>query len=428
MATAARRHAFRLLVALERAGPTLADLLADDAIESLPSRDRAFLHELLLGTVRHRGALDYALAPLVNRPVDRLDGEPLAALRLGAYQILHMRVPHRAAVAESVDLARAAAPRSAGLVNAVLRRLAREGPPASPDEDSDPRGWLTTTGSMPRWLAERWLDRLGPAAAVARARSLLERPPPVLRLNPRVTDARARLESAGLEARPLQVPGAWEARGGPVAGLASEGVVYVQDQGSQLVAHLAASAGLVLDACAAPGGKCTLMADLAGPSSRIVAAEASPRRLRVLDALVRRWGAPNVRVVGADAVRPPFRAAFDSVLLDAPCSGLGTLGRNPDIRWKITPADVLRHARRQREMLFSVAGLVKPSGRLVYSVCSTEPEEGEDIVEGFLRDHPSFQPAPFPTWAAPFAAGRFARTLPERDRADGFFVSVMRRG
>lgn len=425
MATAARAHAFRVLLALERPGPTLADLLADDEVGQLAARDRAFLHELLLGTLRHRGALDHALGPLLHRPVERLDPEPLAALRLGAYQLLRMRVPQRAAVMESVDLARTAAPRSAGFVNAVLRRLAREGGPTAPDPKEDPLRWLTTTGSLPAWLAQRWEKSLGPEVAVARARAFLERPPSVVRLNPRVADALSRLTAAGLELRALAVPGAWEARGPGLPRLAAEAVVYAQDEGSQLVAHLAASAGIVLDACAAPGGKTTLLADLG--AARVVGAEVSPRRLAVLHALVRRWGSRNVDLVGADALRPPFRGTFDAVLLDAPCSGLGTLGRNPDIRWHITPADVLRQARRQRELLRSVAGLVRPGGRLVYSVCSTEPEEGDDVVEGFLREGAPFKAFPLPAWAAPFAHGPYARTLPERDGGDGFFVAALDR-
>jgi 16S rRNA (cytosine967-C5)-methyltransferase len=427
MATAARRQAFRILLALERGAPTLADLLADDEVEALDARDRAFLHELLLGTLRHRGGLDHALAPLLSRPKGRLDPEPLAALRLGAYQLLHMRVPHRAAVGESVDLARAAAPHSSGFVNAVLRRLSRDGPPAPPDETADPMGWLTATGSLPRWLAERWLERIGPQAAVARARAFLDRPRVVLRLNPRVPDARSRAEAAGVELRPLLVPGAWEALAGTVAPLAAEGIVYAQDQGSQLVAHLAAAPGVVLDACAAPGGKSTLISDLGGEGTRVVAAEVSLSRVRTLSILVRRWGSPNVSVVAADALRAPFHGTFDAVLLDAPCSGLGTIGRNPDIRWRLGPADIIRHARRQREMLDSVAGLVKTGGLLVYSTCSTEPEEGEDVVEDFIGEGIAFQPAPLPAWAAPFAEASFLRTLPERDGGDGFFVAALRR-
>jgi 16S rRNA (cytosine967-C5)-methyltransferase len=160
----------------------------------------------------------------------------------------------------------------------------------------------------------------------------------------------------------------------------------------------------------------------------VVGAEVSARRLRVLDALVRRWGSTGVRLVRADASRPPFRGgAFDSVLLDAPCSGLGTLGRNPDIKWKTSSAGVVRQAERQRELLSSVSGLVKPGGRLVYSVCSTEPEEGEDVVMSFLGEAAPFQPAPLPGWASRFSEGRFARVVPERDGGDGFFVAALER-
>jgi 16S rRNA (cytosine967-C5)-methyltransferase len=239
---------------------------------------------------------------------------------------MRMRVPARAAVAESVDLARAAAKHSSGLVNAVLRRLAREGPQAPADEKADPLAWLTTAGSLPRWLAEGWLERLGAEVALARARAFLERPPVVLRLNPRVPDARSRAEAAGIDLRPLVVPGAWEARGAPIAPLAVEGIVYVQDQGSQLVAHLAASPGIVLDACAAPGGKATLMADLGGAETQVIAAEVSLSRVRSLSRLVRRWGSSNVAVVAADAVHPPFRGGFDAVtgpfkrILDVGCA------------------------------------------------------------------------------------------------------------
>jgi len=154
--------------------------------------------------------------------------------------------------------------------------------------------------------------------------------------------------------------------------------------------------------------------------------------LVTLSRLVRRWASPNVAVVAADAARPPFRGGFESVLLDAPCSGLGTLGRNPDVKWRVTSADisradVARQARRQRDLLDSVSGLVKPGGLLVYSVCSTEREEGEDVVEPFLAANPSFKTFPLPVWTSPFSQGPFLRTLPERDRGDGFFVAVLRR-
>jgi 16S rRNA (cytosine967-C5)-methyltransferase len=427
VATAARRAALRVLLDTDRGGPTLADRLADDDVERLPERDRALLHELVLGTLRRRGALDFALGRLLDQPFAGLEPPIKAILRLGAYQVLHLRVPDRAAVSESVELAHESAPRAAGLVNAVLRRLAREGIPAFPDASADPLAWMTTEGSLPRWLAERWIARLGPATAIARARAFLDAPPSVFRINPRATDGEARLRAAGLELRPLAVPGAWTAAG-KLAPHAAEGLIYVQDQGSQMAAHLAAEGARVLDACAAPGGKTTLLADLLGGGGRVVGAEASLSRLRRMARLIARWGATTVGLVAADARRPPFAGSFDSVLLDAPCTGLGTLARHPDIRWRTAERDILRHAGRQRELLEGVAGVVRPGGRLVYSVCSGEPEEGDEVVDAFLRDHPEFTPAPLPAWAQPFADGGRARTRPERDGGDAFFAAVLRRG
>jgi 16S rRNA (cytosine967-C5)-methyltransferase len=425
--TPARRLAWLLLGQVERGGPTLAELLATPEVASLDPRERAFLHELVLGTLRHRGAIDHALTAVSDRPLLRLDPAVLHALRLGAHQILHLRVPARAAVSEAVDLVRTSAPRAAGFVNALLRRVAREGPPAPPDPERDPLGWLTSAGSLPRWLAERWLAELGPAAAVSRARAFLETPPVVFRLNPRLKDALLQAEAAGLEPRPLVVPGAFEARGGRATELAERGVIYLQDQASQLVAHLAARPGLVLDACAAPGGKSTLLADVGGVDTRVVAAEASPRRLRTLATLSRRWGATSVTPVGADGLHPPFRAAFGAVLLDAPCSGLGTLGRHPDIRWRALPEDLPRHQQLQGDLLDSLSTLVAPGGRFVYATCSVEPEENGGVIEPFLERHPEFRPGAAPPWAGPFRDGDRLRTKPERDRADAFFAAVLER-
>jgi 16S rRNA (cytosine967-C5)-methyltransferase len=423
MATLSRSLAFRILGEVDD-GRLLADCLADPDVDALPTRDRAFLHELVLGTLRARGALDHALAPLLSRPLSRLDPDVRGSLRLGAYQLLRMRVPARAAVSESVDLARASAPAGAGLVNAVLRRLARDGPPPTTDPEADPLGWLTSEGSLPSWLAKRWLKTLGAPRAVARARAFAGPPATVLRLNPRVPGARGRLEAAGIVLRPAAAPEAWEATG-PVHELARAGVVYVQDAGAQVVARLAATSGIVLDACAAPGGKALLMADLGWPDGRVVAAEVALRRLQTLREVVGRWRAENVRVVGADARAVPFRAHFDAILLDAPCSGLGTLGRNPDARWR--NVDLARHARRQREMLEALGPFVRPGGRLVYATCSLESEENEDVVRAFLRAHGDFEPEPLPPWAERFADGEFARTLPERDGGDGFFAALLRR-
>jgi 16S rRNA (cytosine967-C5)-methyltransferase len=198
MPTASRVLALRVLQDVEGRGPTLADRLARPDVAQLDERDRAFLHELVLGTLRRRGALDHVLAAAVGRPLADLQPPALLPLlRLGAYQLLYMRVPDRAAVSESVDIAREAAPKAGGLVNAVLRRVAREGMPGFPDPASDPLGWLTTEGSLPTWLAERWLAELGAAPAVDRARTFLEPAPHHVRLNPRHADAAERMEARG---------------------------------------------------------------------------------------------------------------------------------------------------------------------------------------------------------------------------------------
>ena len=426
---AARPLALSVLTALRRGRGTLGDALAVDEIEGLDARERAFLHELVLGTLRRRGWLDHVVGELSTRPGSRTKPVVRDVLRLGAYQLLFLRVPAHAAVSESVALARAADPRggAAGFVNAVLRRLQREGPPPEPDPAGDPVRWLTSAGSLPRWLAERWLARLGPEEAIARARVLLEPPPTFLRFNPRVERARESALDAGLVVQATALPEVWEVTAGPLAELAARGLIYVQDLGSQMVARLAAAPGTVLDACAAPGGKALLVADEIAPAGRVVAAEVAPRRLRTLLALQKRWGAGNLLVVGADGLRPPFRRSFDTVLVDAPCSGLGTLARHPDIRWRLGPEDVERHARRQRALLDALVPLVRPGGRLVYATCSVEDEENEGVLQPFLDSHAELQPEELPPWASPFVAGGFLKMSPARDRGDAFFAARLRR-
>jgi 16S rRNA (cytosine967-C5)-methyltransferase len=421
--------ALAVLGEVTRGGPRLAERLAARDVQALDPRDRAFLHELVMGTLRRRGALDGAITRLLDKPFAKLPPATRDVLRLGAYQVLHLRVPDRAAVAESVELARQEAPRTTGLVNAVLRRLSREGAARAPDPDREPVAWLTSEGSLPPWLADRWVRRLGAAAAVARARAFLEEPPTAFRFNPRVPDVEARVIAAGVEPRRLPVPGAWEADAAArLIPLAADGAVYLQDQASQLVAHLAAGHGVRLDACAAPGGKALLMADLAGAQGRVVAADASARRLKTMAGAVSAWGAENLRLAGADGLRPPFRPAFDAVLLDAPCSGLGTLGRHPDIRWRARPEDIPRHAARQQRLLDALSALVRPGGRLVYSVCSAEPEEGPAVLETFLGGRSDLIPATLPAWAAPFGAGPgVCATRPETHGGDAFFVAALDR-
>jgi 16S rRNA (cytosine967-C5)-methyltransferase len=425
MASAARVAALATLRRVAR-GATLQDAL--DRIEARlgDARDRALVHELVLGTLRRRGWLDHAIARLCDRPLAKLEPAILEALRLGAYQLLFLRVAAHAAVSESVELARAEAPRAAGFVNAVLRRLQREGPPAEPDAAADPLAWLTTAGSLPRWLAERWLAQIGPVRTVERARAALEPPPTFVRLNPRVSDAAERAAASGSTLQPTPIPDCWRLEGGSPGRLAEAGVLYIQDAGSQLVARLAEVRGVWLDACAAPGGKSLSMADAAGEDGRVLSAEASRRRLGVLVRLAARWGA-RLWPVAADALRPPFRSGFDGILLDAPCSGLGTLARNPDIRWRLAPADIPRHAERQRAMLESLAGLVRPGGQLVYATCSLEPEETRAVIGDVLDKDGRFVQAELPAWSQPFASDSRIELDPAARQGDGFFAVVLRR-
>ncbi len=427
MPTATRGLAFDFLLRSSGRGPHVADWLASSGPSALPPRDAAFLRELLLGVLRRRGEIDHVIEGLSARPLAELTPAVLAALRLGAYQLIHMRVPHHAAVAESVELARAAAPRAAPFVNAVLRRLAREGPPAGPDPGRSPRAWLEWQGSLPPWLAERWMRSLGSERAVRRARAFLEIPPAYVRLNPRHDDAPDRCKAQGIVLAETLVPGAYRVESGNVRELMETGRVHVQDLGSQAVAHLAAGPGLTLDACAAPGGKTTLVADLGGNRAHIIAAEVSSRRVASLGRLVKRWGSESVSVVRADLRHPPFGVLFDTVLLDAPCSGLGTLARNPDVRWRVGEADIARHAERQSQLLSSAARLVRPGGRLVYSVCSLEPEEASAQIETFLDAHAGWHPATLPAWAQGIGAELALELVPEDNLGDGFFAVLLRR-
>ncbi len=427
-ASAARLLAFQVLTDVER-GRALSERLARVDVETLDTRERGFLHELVLGSLRLRGRLDHALQPRLDRPLGQVDADVRRLLRLAAHEILHLRVPDRAAVSQAVELARVVAPRAGGFVNAVLRALAREGAPPAPDRRREALAWLVQVGSLPAWLAARWLHALGAELACARAEAMAQTPPVGLRLTPASGDTHARATAAGLELSALPVPGAWRLASGDTTALQRDGLIYVQDMGSQLVAHLAADGGTpLLDACAAPGGKTLLAHERLGADACVVALERAPRRLGALRGLLRTFHAEDVHVVSGDGLRPPFRAGFRCVLLDAPCSGLGTLARNPDLRWRLGPEEPVRQAARQARLLHALADLLGPGGRLVYSVCSLEPEETEGVVAPFLAARRDFEiDTELPAWTRPFADGPWLRTLPERDGGDGFFAAVLRR-
>jgi 16S rRNA (cytosine967-C5)-methyltransferase len=445
MIAPARAAAFEVLRAVNGGRADLPSALARARARLADERDRALAGEIATGTLRWQAAFDHVIATFARRKPAALDAEVRDILRLSAFQLLHLhRIPASAAVNDAVDLTRKAGKSSAaGLVNAVLRRISRERaklPLPSRPADAD-RGsalaYLSITLSHPEWLVRRWLDRHGFDAA--ERWTLFDNSPAPLTLRANALrisrdDLASRLSEEGIETEPTRFApdGLVVVDGNPLlTPLASEGVFLVQDEASQLVANLtgASARETVLDACASPGGKTIAMASAMGGSGRIVATDLRGRRVGLLARTIAQAGAKSVSVVRADVTAElPFATAFDCALLDAPCSGLGTLRRDPDIRWRRSEADLPRLSSTQTLMLRRVAHVVRPGGRLVYSTCSSEPEENEDVVEDFLAAEPSFVRAPD---RVPLSLERFLtpagdfRTYPFRDQLEAFFAAML---
>jgi 16S rRNA (cytosine967-C5)-methyltransferase len=435
----ARGTAARLLARVERGG--YADRLLETALPDIPDpRDRALLTELVYGTLRHQARLDFVLERFARRGMADLDPEVRAALRLGAYQLLVLtRIPPHAAVSEAVDLVKRVRPAAAGFANAVLRRVADQGRTlAPPPADRDPVAHLAVLTSHPAWLVARELEAHGLAEARRRLEADLVPAPTVLRARPpgAAEARRAELAAAGVPSRAGAVaPDAIvvEPGGLPQGGVAAlpgfaEGAITVQDEASQLVSRLLdpPPGARVLDVCAAPGGKTAHLADLTGLEGQVTALDLDDARLARLHETVGRLGVgERVRVARHDAATPlppELAGPYDALLVDAPCSGLGVLRRNPDILWRRTPDDIPRLAAQQRAMLDASAPAVRPGGRLVYAVCTTTREEGPGVIDGFLAAHPDFEAEPGP--GAP--DGRLV-THPAHGGLDGFFAQRLRR-
>jgi 16S rRNA (cytosine967-C5)-methyltransferase len=393
------------------------------------------------GAIAWQGRLDHHLQALLRRPLAGLEPAVRAALRLGLYQLLFLdRVPAYAAVDASVELARSAGRGAVGLVNAVLRRAVAIGRDAWPlPPESDPLARASIAWSHPRWLVERWAAEFGAedlplllAANNVRLRSAVR----VNRLRATRAALLDELTTAGVTANAstgaddglVIERGAARLRRLPAW---REGRIAFQSEAAQLIAPLLApSPGMrLLDACAAPGGKTAHLAALRGRGGLLVALDARAAGIRRVRAEAFRLGA-DVAALAADARRPPLRATFDGVLVDAPCSGLGTLSRHPEVRWRRRAEDIPRLAELQRELLDGVAPLVRPGGLLVYAVCTLTHDENEAVVDWLLRAHPRFTiehaardgGAP----AALVTPAGFLRTLPHRDRLDGFFAARLR--
>ena len=447
MIAAARLAAYDVLRAVNGGRSDLPTALARARTRLDDERDRALAGEIATGTLRWQGAFDLVVQAFAKRSVAKLDPEVLDVLRMTAFQLLHLdRIPASAAVNDAVNLVSKAGKKSAaGLVNAVLRRISRERARLPlPERPSDPaldRGasvaYLSGTLSHPAWLVSRWLDCYGfdatetwarfdnsPAALTLRVNTIRTSRPALqdLLLRHGVSTRPARFAPEGLvvtDGNPLLTP------------LADEGLFIVQDESSQLVALLTAAAPgeRILDACAAPGGKTTAMAAAMGNRGLIVATDLRGRRVDLLARAVHVAGATCVRVLQADAAGVlPFRPAFDCVLLDAPCSGLGTLRRDPDIRWRRSEASLEGFAATQVAMLQRAADVLRPGGRLIYATCSSEPEENELVLSRFLETRRDFVSEPVvppgPLAAFGTAAGHF-RTLPFRDAIEPFFAGMV---
>lgn len=434
----ARRAAFEILRRVEEEG-AFASVLLNSIDEEMRADDRALCYELVLGALRWQLWLDALIEHYAARKAESLDPPVRRALRLGFYQLRFLsRIPASAIVNESVNLAYFARLRSAsGFINAVLRRATRETDFNPAAQLTDPLKRLAIETSHPVWLVERWVKAFGFAEAEKFAHANNEAPPVAFRLAAKDEDEQAvldKLREAGATLSLSKIaPQAWRVEGASatVRKLALDGRIYLQDEASQLVAHvLDARVGeRVLDVCAAPGSKTTHIASISPESGLIVACDLHEQRLRTVLASEKRAGMKRICAVVHDATAtlPLTNESFDRVLVDAPCTGTGTLRRNPEIRWRISDHDIWDLAARQRLILANAANAVRRSGRIVYSTCSVEPEENEEVVKAFLQDHTDFKQVAVSLPESLRSADGSARTWPHRDGADGFFIAAFER-
>jgi 16S rRNA (cytosine967-C5)-methyltransferase len=406
MTAPARTAAFHALRAIAAQREDLPSALARARTHLSDERDRALAAEIVHGALRWQRSVDHLVEQFARRPLAKIDADVLIILRLSLYQILHLdRVPASAIVDDAVNLTRGARKQSAsGFVNAVLRSMLRERPrlplPPRPDDPGDRDAairYLGVTHSHPDWLIRRWLDRHGFEAVERWVRFNNDTPPLTLRANRLRVDRhtlRAMLAADGIEtdATPYSPDGLIVTSGNPLR-RPMEGTFFVQDEASQLItlAVGARPGERVLDLCASPGGKTTALAADMKDSGLLIASDVRARRVSLLHDTVRTSGARHVHVLHVAPEGPlPFTGRFDRVMVDAPCSGLGTIRRDPDIRWRRSDTELAALAHGQVRLLHRAAEVVRPGGRLVYATCSSEPEENEAVVDQFLREQPAF--------------------------------------
>lgn len=385
----ARTAAFEILLAVERGAEHSDELLHTDAVEKLSPQDRNLTMNIVMGTLRWQIALDERIAAFLTKPKAQLDPQVRMALRMGAFQLLHLdRVPAYAVIDDSVELAKRSGNRFAvGMVNAVLRKVAAISKKET-DTVTNARELARAT-AHPLWMVERWVKSFGFDNARAVCGYDQETPATFIR----AMDAEA-LRGEDIELVPGSfLTNAWRVVGGDVTAARAfrEGRVRIQDEGSQLVAELAGNGQRILDACAAPGGKTVVLA-ARNPSAAITACDISRKRIEGMQRLLGRTGhAGAIEFVTDDVAKRRWASEFDLVLCDAPCSGTGTIGRNPEIRHRLTEDEIRRQRGKQVEILSSVMRAVAPGGRLLYSTCSLEPEENDEVVRRCLRENENFE-------------------------------------
>jgi 16S rRNA (cytosine967-C5)-methyltransferase len=438
----ARAGAFDILLRVEQRDAYASELLHSERLDTLSVADRALTTEVVMGVLRWQSKLDSAIAANSARMLARLDVEVLVALRIAAYQLLYLdRIPARAAINESVELVKRARKSSAAaFANAVLRKVAEAATVRQPGETSgDSASELAENFAHPAWLVERWAKHYGIENAEAICRYDQTVPATAIRIPE--DEVVRELEGEGVVLSPGALPTSARivTRGDVTQTRAfREGRVFIQDEASQLVAALVGNGLRILDCCAAPGGKTAAIASR-NPQSEIVAAELHPHRAELLRQRVR---AANVQIINADALQLPGAGGFDRVLADVPCSGTGTLARNPEIKWRLKAEDLKELHQKQVAILSAALRQLAPRGRAIYSTCSLEPEENEAVVEEVLQSTEQFALIDCRSELERLRSsgelavgdvngllnGPYLRTIPGKQPCDGFFAAVIERG
>ncbi|MBN2317783.1 MAG: hypothetical protein JXR49_01845 [Acidobacteria bacterium] len=428
MISPARQIGYSLLQQIEHNRIFSDDALNSEIMETVDARDRHLITEIVYGTLRWQSRLDYLLAGISSRPWADVEVEARILLRMSLYQMWHTdRIPDHAVVNDAVELAKKNLKRGIDrFLNGVLRHLARSRPWEEPGCLQNAPKWIRV--SLPRWLWKRWASRYGENAAEEYAVSLNLPPRPFLRLGVKPDGGQF---SFNVQPSDL-VPGAFLLESKPDINEQGRSVrVAYQDEASQLIPHLLGDirGWTVWDACAAPGGKAAILCGKVGETGMVVASDRSRKRIRRVVDSVKDCSGGKCGVIVADAGLPaPFRRSFDAVIVDAPCSGLGTLRRNPEIKWRFRKSDFSLLQKNQLNILRSVSENVRFGGRLLYSTCSTEPEENELVVESFLDGNPDFRiekpvfPEGIQAWTG---IDGMVRTFPGARIWDGFFAATM---